>query len=216
MWVLEKGVFKFPLDDRLLVLFTTKGFNYDLSFWGIESLVRLNQIHSDRVFYIRNTRTYTGDGLITDKRGLYLSIKVADCLPVYLFSRDFKIIGLCHSGWRGTVKRIVEKMVYKMQKLFRIREISYILGPCIGVCHYDIGEDVIKIISKAGLGNFLIKRGVRTYFNLKEANREILKGLKAEEIASLDYCTYCRDDLFYSARRGDKDKRNLAIIGIKN
>lgn len=215
MWVFERGVFRFSLNDKLLILFTTKDFNDDFEYWGIKNLIRLNQIHSDRVFYIRDRRTYTGDGLITDKRGLYLSIKVADCLPVYLLSKDFKVIGICHSGWRGTVKRIAERMVYKMQKLFRIRDICYILGPCIGVCHYEIGEDIIEIISKANLERFLIRRGDKTYFDLKGANREILQRLKAEEMASLDYCTYCRDDLFYSARRGDKDKRNLAIIGIR-
>lgn len=220
MWILKKGVFRLPIDERLLILFTAREFN-DLKSLGIENLVRLNQIHSGKVFYAQDTRTFTGDGLLTDYRGLYLSVKVADCLPIYFFSNppqaDIRAVGICHAGWRGTVKRIAEKTVRKMREILKVEEIKYAFGPCIGVCHYEIGKEVIERAYKEfGFPQrFLIKRDNKTYFDLKEANREVLKNLKVEEVASLDYCTYCEKHLFYSARRGDEGKRNLAIIGIR-
>ena len=66
------------------------------------------QIHSTKVQYINSPGNYNKvDGLITDNPNIMLTLKVADCVPIYLYIPDSKIIGLVHSGWRGTVNGII-------------------------------------------------------------------------------------------------------------
>jgi YfiH family protein len=84
------------------------------------ALVTLRQIHSDLIHRIEGVpkHSLTGDGLITDTPGLLLAILTADCLPVILVDKKNRVVGIFHAGWRGTVKRIVEKGVGEMQRYF--------------------------------------------------------------------------------------------------
>jgi polyphenol oxidase len=87
-------------------------------------LVALRQIHSDlihRVDGMPEHQLLLGDGLVTDTPGLLLAVQTADCLPIILADRKRRAVGVFHAGWRGTVKRIVEKGVGEMRKHFRER-----------------------------------------------------------------------------------------------
>ena len=83
-------------------------------------LVTLRQIHSDSIHYVDRApeRIAAGDGLITDTPGLLIAVQAADCLPVIVVDRKRRAVGVFHAGWRGTVKRIVEKGVGEMRKHF--------------------------------------------------------------------------------------------------
>lgn len=109
-------------------------------------LVTLRQIHSDIVHYVSDppTQTLYGDGLITDTPNLLLGIQTADCLPVILVDKKRKAIGAFHAGWRGTIKRIVEKGAGLMRLHFGTmpRDIEAAIGPGIHSCCYEVGEEV--------------------------------------------------------------------------
>lgn len=109
-------------------------------------LITLRQIHSDLIHCVSKPpqEQLAGDGLITNTPGILLSIQTADCLPVVLVDIKSRAVGVFHAGWRGTVKRIVEKGVGEMRGCFgtRPRDIKAAIGPGIHGCCYQVGEEV--------------------------------------------------------------------------
>ena len=109
-------------------------------------LVSLRQIHSDLIYRVDALpeQLLAGDGLVTDTPGLLVAVQTADCLPVILADPKRRAIGVFHAGWRGTVKRIVEKGVGEMRKEFGSdpRNLVAAIGPGIRGCCYDVGEEV--------------------------------------------------------------------------
>jgi hypothetical protein len=109
-------------------------------------LITLRQIHSDLIYCVSKPphEQLAGDGLITDTPGLLLAIQTADCLPVVLVDTKSRAVGVFHAGWRGTVKRVVEKGVGEMRGCFgtRPRDIKAAIGPGIHSCCYQVGEEV--------------------------------------------------------------------------
>lgn len=109
-------------------------------------LVTLRQIHSDIIRYVDSPveSPLPADGLITATPGLLLGIQTADCLPIILVDPNHHAVGVFHAGWRGTVKRIVEKGVGEMRRWFgsRPRDLKAAIGPGIRGCCYEVGEEV--------------------------------------------------------------------------
>ncbi|MBZ5684423.1 MAG: peptidoglycan editing factor PgeF [Acidobacteriia bacterium] len=117
-----------------------------LSLWP---LVTLRQIHSDIIRHIESSdladrEPLTGDGMISATPGVLLAIQTADCLPVIVVDTRRHAVGAFHAGWRGTVKRIVEKGVGEMVRCFvsRPRDLKAAIGPGIQGCCYEVGEEV--------------------------------------------------------------------------
>jgi polyphenol oxidase len=110
------------------------------------ALVSLRQIHSDLIHRIDAVpeQTLAGDGIVTDTPGLVIAIQTADCLPIILADRKQRAAGVFHAGWRGTVKRIVEKGVGEMRKHFgsNPRNLVASIGPGVQGCCYEVGEEV--------------------------------------------------------------------------
>lgn len=109
-------------------------------------LVTVRQIHSDIIHCVNAVphEPLTGDGLITATPNLLLTIQTADCLPVVLVDAKRKAVGVFHAGWRGTVKRIVEKGVGEMFRHFGSRacDLKAAIGPGVQGCCYEVGEEV--------------------------------------------------------------------------
>jgi len=129
-------------------------------------LVTLRQIHSDIIRHIEcvpgltDKRPLVGDGMITATPGLLLAIQTADCLPVIIVDTRRHAVGVFHAGWRGTVKRIVEKGVGEMVRCFgsRPRDLKAAIGPGIQGCCYEVGEEVrIKFESQFGYAASLFR-----------------------------------------------------------
>ena len=113
------------------------------SFWPV---ITLRQIHSDIIRCVDSVpdAPLTGDGLITATPNLLFAVQTADCLPVILVDARRRAVGVFHAGWRGTVKRIVEKGVGQMNLHFgsRPRDLKGAIGPGIQGCCYQVGEEV--------------------------------------------------------------------------
>jgi polyphenol oxidase len=109
-------------------------------------LITLRQIHSDMIHFVDSPpeKQLVGDGLITAIPGLLLAIQTADCLPIILIDPKRSAVGVFHAGWRGTVKRIVEKGVGEMRLFFGScpRDLKAAIGPGIHGCCYVVGEEV--------------------------------------------------------------------------
>ena len=109
-------------------------------------LITLRQVHSDIIRFVDSPphSKLVGDGLITATPGLLLAIQTADCLPIILVDPKRRGVGVFHAGWRGTVKRIVEKGVGEMCRHFGSRpsDLKAAIGPGIQDCCYEVGAEV--------------------------------------------------------------------------
>ncbi len=115
-------------------------------------VVALRQIHSDIVHRVDSADGFAtveplqGDALITRDPGVLLVVQTADCVPILLADTKNHAVAAIHSGWRGTVRRIAEKTLGRMQMEFGTRpeDVVAALGPGIGRCCYEVGTDVAK------------------------------------------------------------------------
>jgi len=161
----------------------------------------VKQIHSKIILDIDSKKSRIGDGLITKRKNFALGIKVADCLPIYLFSKEQ--ICLIHCGWRSIIKGIAKEASRVLENY------NYVLGASIGSCCYEVQRDVAKLFEEK-YRNALIRKGGKYYLDLKSAVIEDLG--KESLLGSLDLCTKCHPAYFHSYRRGDREKRNYAIM----
>ena len=191
-----------------------------------------HQIHSNYVEKVENENyEYTDiDGLVTDKNGVSLLLKFADCTPIYLYDPVKNVIGDIHSGWKGTVQKIAQEGVNKLIEEYgsKPEDIIACIGPAIGKCHFEVDEDVKDIFEKTfkymNITDKIIFKGEiqdnkqKYYIDTNLINRRLLEdvGLKKENIVESNICTVCNGDKMHSYRV-DKEKsgRNAAVIGLK-
>ncbi|HUY82845.1 MAG TPA: peptidoglycan editing factor PgeF [Acidobacteriaceae bacterium] len=112
-------------------------------------LVMLQQIHSSLIRTVTHADAgevakHRGDGMMTTEAGILLAIQTADCIPVLIADRKRKVVAAFHAGWRGTLKRIVENGVGRMQLEYGCKPKNLVaaIGPGIGQCCYAVGEEV--------------------------------------------------------------------------
>jgi hypothetical protein len=185
--------------DNKLVLYSTKC--NEKRFLERFRPVFLKQIHSDIIIDVDKDSARVGDGLLTQRSNLALGVRIADCLPVYLFN-ETKIC-IIHCGWQGIIKGIAKRAKRFMDNY------KYVLGASIGPCCYEVKEDIARLFTQQ-YENAVIRRNRKYFIDLKGA---VIEDLGEEKlIASLDFCTKCHPAYFYSYRRGDKNKRDCAII----
>ena len=177
------------------------------------------------------------DGMITDVPGICLVTSYADCVPLYFVDPVKKVIGLSHSGWRGTVGKIGKVTVEKMEEEFGCdpADILGAVGPSICQDCYEVSEDVADAFkeefgaeisqddSTSGYSwngkSILMNKGNGKYqLDLWGANRLVLldAGILPEHLAVTNVCTKCNPDLLYSHRvMGDKRGNLAAFLSLK-
>ena len=189
--------FQFKSDNRFMFYSTRSN---EERFLERFKPILLKQIHSDEIIDVDHDSKRIGDGMISQKTNCILGIKIADCLPVYLFN-EAKIC-IIHCGWQGIIKGIAKKARRLMSNY------KYVIGASIGPCCYEVKEDTARLFTPQYI-NAIIRRDRKYFVDLKGAVNEDLG--KENLIGSLDFCTKCHPEYFYSYRRGDKNKRNYAI-----
>jgi YfiH family protein len=165
------------------------------------------------------------DGLITNVPGITLVTFYADCVPLYFLDPVRRAVGLSHSGWRGTVKRMGEATVKKMEEAFgtRAEDVIACIGPSICRECYEVGNEVAQefrnSFDKQHWGEILSEKEDGKYLlNLWRANEIVLleAGVKQENIQVTDICTHCNSELLFSHRTAGDERGNLAaFLGIR-
>lgn len=165
------------------------------------------------------------DGLVTNEKGVSLMTFYADCVPNFFYDPVNKVVGLAHSGWRGTALEIGTRMIETMQEKYGSKPENIIcaIGPSICKGCYEVSKDVIdefkKVFEKEQLdelatekedGKYMLDLHLACKYNLLKA------GVKEENIALPDSCTCCNKDYLYSHRATNGKRGNLAaVIGIR-
>ncbi|MFD2672296.1 peptidoglycan editing factor PgeF [Marinicrinis sediminis] len=162
----------------------------------------------------RDSAIPNADALITDEPGVWLASFYADCVPIYLLDPVHRVIGLAHAGWKGTTLEIARHTMEAMQKQYgsKPEEMRAAIGPAIGICCYEVDARVYEacksLFTEAEwnrLEPVLMQQTDESHWraNLKECNRQIMMkaGIMATHIECTEYCTACRQDLFFSHRK---------------
>jgi YfiH family protein len=159
------------------------------------------------------------DGFITQKSGVVLLVKTADCVPLLFSDEKKNLVGVAHAGWKGSLNRIAEHMITQLLKAGgEIDNIKVAIGPAIGACCYTIfGErrslfqaefptwfDIFNKSSDIDTLNLLRLN----YLQLRRA------GVKQENIDYALFCTKCDSQRFYSYNRDKTDKRMQSYISL--
>lgn len=174
----------------------------------------LKQVHGSRVYsveekaFAKGDDLLEGDGLVTDQRGVILTMYSADCVIIFLFDPIQQVVALGHAGWRGTLEGIGKELVKTMAACYGCRAEDILVGisPAIGVCCYEVGEEVREKITRVGEDPLLFaktKGSGKWMLDLKQLNVRFLTraGIRHENVTVSSFCTFCYQDLFFSFRR---------------
>ena len=157
------------------------------------------------------------DGLITNEPGVVLTVFSADCTPVLLHDPVHRAVGAVHAGWRGTAGGIAAKAVEAMTSAFGTRpeDIQAAIGPCIGPCCFETGEDVPAAMVKA-LGEEALPaiagNGPKYHVNLKQLNEIWLRRAGVVTLEICPDCTACQNRRFWSHRVVGDHRGSLAAV----
>ncbi|MCX8073072.1 MAG: peptidoglycan editing factor PgeF [Candidatus Binatia bacterium] len=179
------------------------------SFPRIRQWIHMRQVHGVAVCLVDTHSIEPAtpcDGLVTSIPGVALCVLTADCVPALVAASGGKVVAAVHAGWRGTVGRVLAEAVRVMVTRCQVSpaEIWVALGPSIGPCCYEVGEDVVRAMERAGLGAAVrCAEDGRRFVDLRCANRLILQeaGVPSAHIVDVGACTSCFANDFYSHRR---------------
>ena len=186
----------------------------------ISRLPNIKQVHGKRIIVAKKFSCLGGvlpfkaDGLITQKTGMPLTVRTADCLSIFLFDPKHNVISLLHAGWKGTRKKIVSQAVKLLKKEFKTdpRNLKVAFGPSIRSCCYEVGKEF-----KAFFPGAVAARNNKLYLDLPLINKkELLKaGVARKNILDCGICTHCNPRYFSYRRQGDKAGRMISFMMLK-
>lgn len=204
------------------------GYNY-------KDLVFTDQVHDCLIYDVKEKDKGKGvmresdikniDGLITNTRNIPLIAFFADCVPLFFFDPVKNVIGIAHSGWKGTVLKIGSKMIMRMIEDYNCRpkEIICAIGPSICQSCYEVDLDVANQFKSA----YSDKQYKQMVINI-ENNKVILdlhkanvfnltdSGVLIKNIDVTDLCTCCNHEFLFSHRKTNGLRGNLAgVIMLK-
>ena len=184
---------------------------------GIESIVRLRQVHCAGVFEGRGAAQIPlryadwpeADIAVSRDPSLVLTVRAADCVPVLLADRGTGAVAAIHAGWRGTAAGAVIAAIDALGSRFGTKPCDVIaaIGPSIGPCCYTVGEDVAEqFAAHPEADRWFESSNGSTRLNLWRATRDQLSraGLPATHIHISGLCTFDHPEVFHSYRRDGK------------
>jgi YfiH family protein len=179
-------------------------------------LVMLKQVHSDRIERVDGGRGYLGEGdaLVTDRPGVLVGVRTADCVPILIADPEHQAVAAVHAGWRGTAEGIAGKVVSRLTAEYGSRPgaLHAAIGPAIGPCCYEVGPEVAERFRR-----WLPDVDGKMHLDLTGINQRQLTtaGVDAAKIYAGSPCTKCGPAELHSYRRdGLKAGRMVAAIGI--
>ena len=188
-----------------------------------QDLVFVNQVHGDQVVILnpKNIDSYgglqrvlgTGDALVTNVSGKFLTTQLADCQSILLYDPSRHVVANVHSGWRGSIKNILGRTVGVMKKYFKCYSADIIagIGPSLGPCcaeFVNYRKEIPQI--------FWRYKSADDHFDFWTLSRDQLThaGVRAENVETSRICTKCNTETFFSYRGEGQTGRFAAVIGL--
>lgn len=190
---------------------------------GVSNLYTAKQVHGTNVVIAHsNEEIYENcDGIVLSEPSSACFLNFADCIPLILYDKKLDIGAVLHAGWRGTVANIASVGVRKLVSLGTSpKNISAVIGPGIGKCCFETGIDVAEKTLEvlAGNSDFIDfkDKNVKFCIDLKKVNEILLRKEGVTDIDVSDYCTSCKNGVFFSYRRENKNTaRHSAVLRLK-
>jgi YfiH family protein len=203
------------VQENLTRLLNASGFSQN-------QLVQVKQIHSAKVVVADKAADVLeeGDAMTTDREGLLLLMRYADCVPILFFDPEHLAIAIAHAGWMGTLNGVVSEVVRVMMSQYGTAPDKLLvgIGPSIGPDHYQIGDDVIIKTKEAFpdvYEQILNQDQDQVTLDLWKANQIHLMNMGVNQIEISEICTGCDQELWYSHRAEfGKTGRFAAVIGL--
>lgn len=187
----------------------------------LPEVLTIRQVHGNKIIVIAQATTRRpgtledADGILTDRRGLAITVRTADCLSVFLYDPHSEAIGLLHAGWRGTQQRIGAQAIALMRKQWgsNPKDLRVAFGPAIRSCCYRVGVSFLEHFPKE-----TVKRKQGYFFDLPEANRNQLlaAGVAAANIVDCAVCTNCDVTCFSYRRERESAGRMISLMILKD
>jgi len=187
-------------------------------------IVTMRQVHGDNIVEVKDKSLKEGgeaDGMITGETDIYLGVLTADCVPLLFVAPQKKLVAAVHAGWRGTMAGIADKTVRLFESQYEVApsELEVALGPSIGVCCYEVKDDVagplMKKWGRLTTPSIAVKDG-KSFINLRRLNRDILRaaGVPGNQLYQVGPCTSCAGGDFFSYRRARSETgRQMSFVG---
>jgi polyphenol oxidase len=188
-----------------------------------EGIRTVKQIHSSIVLDAVSTEKddtvpagRQGDALISDRAGVRVGVKTADCVPILLVDPSIPAVAAIHAGWRGTAENIGAAVIRELAARWKTRpaDLRAAIGPSIGVCCYEVGPDVAR-----RFGTWIPKMANAqdpVHLDLPAVNEMQLRDAGVSDIWKSGECTFCTANRFFSFRRErEQAGRMLSFIGLK-
>ena len=166
--------------------------------------------------------TPAADIIVSDDPDVVIGVRTADCAPVLIGDPVHRAVGAVHAGWRGTAQGAARKGVAAMTQAFGSDPADLVaaVGPCLGVCCGEVGDEVVDAFRKGGHGARAVERwfsigpGGRFQLALAAANRDQLAaaGLRPDNIHSAGLCTRSFPDVFHSYRASGPNAGRMAAL----
>jgi YfiH family protein len=189
-------------------------------------MLSVKQVHGTDVLIvdqpIRQEDSFEGgwDALVTNQSGVMVTVRTADCVPVLLHDPVQRVVAAVHAGWRGAVAGIVPKTVALLVNRFgvAVERLRMAIGPSAGPCCYEVDEPVLARLRDVFPEWRSVVEPVGTekaHLDLRAFVRRqaLADGLLPERIATVNACTICHPDLFFSFRREGVVKSTM-VSGI--
>ncbi len=171
-----------------------------------KDVLTLKQVHSSKVFLLEDlVESLEGDGIITQKKGLKIGVKTADCVPVAFLGKE--TVAVIHAGWRGIKEGIVEKTLQMLSSLEGLEDFFAFVGPSAKACCYEVGEEFREHFVSLHL------RNQKTYMDTQGEVILRLKKYGIKRLFQYGVCTVCHHSL-PSYRRDKTQKRMLTFAEI--
>lgn len=220
----------FPLDKtkEKSLKELTSNLNYD-----IKKYILARQEHTNKVIKITkdnlNEEILGIDGLITNLKNVALLTTTADCQAILLYDPSKQVIGNIHSGWKGTLSKIIVNAINIMVNDYGCnpQDIIACICPSILKCCFEVDEDVVNDFQNNfnNIDEFITKGQIidhkqKYYIDTVGLNQKLLLelGLSKDNIITSDICTKCHYDTYHSYRArslAKVDGRNIACILLK-
>jgi hypothetical protein len=145
------------------------------------------------------------DGLITDDKNIFLCIFTADCMPVFMASKDYSVVAMIHAGWRGLAGGIIESALTKFVKDFSVNpcDIVAYVGPHILRCCYRVGDELKKAFHVSS---------DEEYFSLSNEAETQMRKTGIKKVYLSPHCSCHEKETFFSYRRDKTANRMMSLI----